>query len=223
MQLTNLQLDALREIGSIGNGHVSTCLSQLVEGKIIPAIPEVKIIPVNRINELIEDSEGFGVGISLRLLGEVMGKLLIILSYDNALSLLNETLKNRDPSMTTITEADEVYLEKIGQVITSTYTYALSQFLGILLVSYTPNIVIYKGKDFLNWLIQELGIKNFSLKRHFSSQQPLDSSYLDSILCYQTTFNKSPFLRFWGSFLLVFDLQTLKVILKAIDKLLKES
>lgn len=70
MQLTNLQLDALREIGSIGNGHVSTCLSQLSEGKIIPTIPDVKIIPVNRINKLIEDLEEPVVGISLRLLGE---------------------------------------------------------------------------------------------------------------------------------------------------------
>lgn len=220
MQLTNLQLDALREIGSIGNGHVSTCLSQLSEGKIIPTIPDVKIIPVNRINKLIEDSEELVVGISLRLLGEVMGKLLIIFSYDNALSLLNETLKDRDSSITTISESDEVYLEKIGQVITSTYIYALSSFLGILLVSYTPNIVIYKGKDFLDWLIQELGVKNFSLRQPLNSS---DSSQLNSILCYEITFNKSPFLRFWGSFMLVFDLQTLKVILRTIDKLIKEN
>jgi chemotaxis protein CheC len=220
MQLTNLQLDALREIGSIGNGHVSTCLSQLTEGKIIPAIPEVKIVPVNRLNELIEDTEGLIVGISLRLLGEVMGKLLMILSYDNALSMLNETLKGRDTSITTISDADESWLKKIGQVITSTYIYALSNFLGILLVSYTPDIVIYKGKDFINWLIQELGIKDFRLRQHLPAT---DSSYLDSILCYQATFNKSPFLRFWGSFSLIFDLQTLRVILKAIDKLIKEN
>lgn len=222
MQLTNLQLDALREIGSIGNGHISTCLSQLAEGKIIPTIPEVKIVPVNKLNELIEDTEGFIVGISLRLLGEVMGKLLMILSYDNALSMLNETLKDRDPTIITISESDEAHLKKMGQVIISTYIYALSSFLGILLVSYTPNIVIYKGKDFLNWLIQELGVKNSHLRQSVALY-PSDSSYLDSILCYQTTFNKSPFLRFWGSFLLVFDLQTLKVILRTIDKLIKRN
>ncbi len=222
MQLTNLQLDALREIGSIGNGHISTCLSQLAEGKIIPTIPEVKIVPVNKLNELIENTEGFIVGISLRLLGEVMGKLLMILSYDNALSMLNETLKDRDPTIITISESDEDHLKKMGQVIISTYIYALSSFLGILLVSYTPNIVIYKGKDFLNWLIQELGVKNSHLRQSVALY-PSDSSYLDSILCYQTTFNKSPFLRFWGSFLLVFDLQTLKVILRTIDKLIKRN
>lgn len=222
MQLTNLQLDALREIGSIGNGHVSTCLSQLTEGKIIPTIPEVKILPVTKLHKLIEDTEGLIVGISLRLLGEVMGRLLMILSYDNALSMLNETLKGREVSITTISEDDEAWLKKIGQVITSTYVYALSNFLGILLVSYTPNIVIYKGKDFINWLIQELGVKNFQLRQHLISSAS-DSSYLDSILCYQSTFNKSPFLRFWGSFLLVFDLQTVRVILSAIDKLIKEN
>jgi chemotaxis protein CheC len=222
MQLTSLQLDALREIGSIGNGHVSTCLSQLTDGKIIPTIPEVKIVPVNRLNEVIEDTEGLVVGISLRLLGEVMGKLLMIISYDNALSMLNDTLKERDTSITTISDADESWLKKIGQVITSTYIYALSNFLGILLVSYTPDIVIYKGKDFINWLIQELGLKDFHLRQHFILPRT-DSSYLDSILCYQATFNKSPFLRFWGSFSLVFDLQTLRIILRAIDKLIKEN
>jgi len=218
MQLTTLQLDALQEIGSIGNGHVSTCLAQLVEAKIIPTIPEVKIVSVTSLNELIEDLTEFIVGISVRLLGEVMGKLLIILSYDNALSMLNETIKDRDLGITTISESDKSSLEKIGQIITSTYTFSLSSFLGILLVAYAPNVVIYKKEEFLNWLIQELGIKNFSLRQHFISHP----TYLDSILCYHTTFNKSPFLRFWGGFLLVFDLQTVKVILKAIDKLIKE-
>lgn len=219
MQLTNLQLDALREIASIGNGHVSTCLSQLTEEKIIPTLPEVKIIPVNRINELIEDPKEFMVGISVRLLGAEMGTLVMILSYDNALGILNETLKERDSSLITISEDDESYLEKIGQVITSTYTFAVSTFLGILLVSYTPHIVIYKEQDFLNWLSEELGIKFFQLKPHFASA----FSSIDSILCYQSTFNKSPFLRLWGSFLLVFDLQTFKIILMSIDKLIKEN
>ncbi|MEW6096492.1 MAG: hypothetical protein AB1567_08210 [bacterium] len=219
MQLTSLQLDALQEIGSIGNGHVSTCLSQLAEGKIIPTIPEVKIIPVNRLNKLVDEFTESIVGISVRLLGEVMGKLLMILSYDNALSMLNETIKNRDASVITISESDKSSLEKIGQLIISTYTYSLSSFLEILLVSYIPNIVIYKKQEFLNWLIQELNVGDL---QHFASHT-LDSSYLDSVLCYQTTFNKSPFLRFWGSFLLVFDLQTLKIILRAIDKLIKEN
>lgn len=218
MQLTNLQLDALWEIGSIGSGHVSTCLSQLTEEKIIPIIPEVKIIPIDKLNELIEDPKEFMVGISVRLLGERMGKLLMMLSYDNALAILNETLKERDSSLITISENDESYLEKFGQMITSTYTFALSTFLGILLVSYTPSIVIYKGQEFLNWLSEELGVKNFHQKHHLAS----NSSSIDSILCYQSTFNKSPFLRFWGSFLLAFDLQTFKIILMAIDKLIKE-
>lgn len=219
MQLTSLQLDALREIASIGNGHVSTCLSQLTEEKIIPTLPEVKIISVNKINELIEDSKEFMVGISVRLLGAEMGKLVMILSYDNALAILNETLKERDSSLITISEDDESYLEKIGQVITSTYTFAVSTFLDILLVSYTPHIVIYKEQDFLNWLSEELGVKDFQMKPHFVSNTPS----LDSILCYQATFNKSPFLRWWGSFLLVFDLQTFKIILMSIDKLIKEN
>jgi len=219
MQLTNLQLDALQEIGSIGNGHVSTCLSQLTEEKIIPTIPEVKMIPINKLHELIEDSKEFIVGISVRLLGEGKGKLLMILSYDNALVILNETLKERDASLLTISDSEKSHLEKIGQVIISTYTFALSSFLGILLVSYTPNIVIYKEQDFLNWLIVELGVKNFHLKEHHAS----NSSYIDSLLCYQSTFNKSPFLKFWGSFLLVFDLQTLRIILRAINKLIKEN
>lgn len=221
MQLTNLQLDALQEIGSIGSGHVSTCLSQLTEGKIIPTVPKVKIIPVNRLDELAEEFTELMVGISARLLGEKMGKLLMVISYDNALSILNETLKERDSSITTISEADMAFLEKIGHIIISTYTYSLSNFLKILLVAYIPNIVIYKKLDFLNWLSQELGVKDFSIKQHFTPHST-NSPYIDFILCYQTTFNKSPFLRFWGSFLLAFDLQTLKAILQAIDKIIKE-
>ncbi|MEW6618267.1 MAG: chemotaxis protein CheC [bacterium] len=213
MQLTNFQLDALREIGNIGNGHVSTCLSQLANEKIIPIIPEIKLVPANKFNELIEDSEGLTIGISSGLLGEVMGKVVMIFPYENGLSMLNETIKERDPSLTTISESDESYLKKIGQLIISTYTHALSNFLDILLVSYTANIVIYKGEDFLNWLTQELEI---SLKQ----QTPLPYSEIDSVLCYQSTFNKSPFLRFWGSFFLLFDGQTMKVIVKAIDKLI---
>ncbi len=223
MQLTNLQLDALREIGNIGNGHITTCLYQLTQEKIIPVIPEVKIIPINKLNELIEDEQELMVGITLRLLGETMGKLFIIFSYDNALSILNESLKDRESAITTISEFDESDLEKIGQVIASTYIYAISNFLGILLVSYTPNIVICKGKDFLDHLTQELGVKTSSLRQRVATQRVVtDSSSLDSVLCYQSTFNKAPFLKYWGSFMIVFDEQTLKVILRAIDKLIKE-
>ena len=55
--LSEMQLDALREVGNIGAGHAATALSQLVDKPIHLTYPELEIIPIGDVPKVFGGPE----------------------------------------------------------------------------------------------------------------------------------------------------------------------
>lgn len=61
--LSGNQLDALREIGNIGAGNSATALSQLINRRINMNVPNVSIVPLEEVPELVGGPETLVVGV----------------------------------------------------------------------------------------------------------------------------------------------------------------
>ena len=48
LELTPVQMDALREIGNVGAGNSATALSQIINHRIDMNVPQVSIVPLGR-------------------------------------------------------------------------------------------------------------------------------------------------------------------------------
>lgn len=129
--LTKLQLDALREISSIGAGNAITALSQFVNKKIEMAPPEAIIATGKEVPRLITEEVAMITMIALEILGEVSGHTLVILEKKNALSL-SDLLMGRKPDSVTITlsEFDISALKEVSSVMTGSYLKVLGDMIN---------------------------------------------------------------------------------------------
>ena len=76
--LTPLELDTLREIGSIGTGNAATALSQMLRREIRITQPEVRIMGYNEAIEWIGGPETVTAGILVKVGGQLNGIMLSV-------------------------------------------------------------------------------------------------------------------------------------------------
>ena len=53
LNLSGMQLDALREIGNVGAGNSATALSQIIQRKIDMSVPQVSILPLADVPDVV--------------------------------------------------------------------------------------------------------------------------------------------------------------------------
>ncbi len=94
--LSDLQIDALRELGSVGAGHAATALSQIVGTPVDISVPEARTVAVSEVPMIFDGPETLVGAVFSRLLGEVEGGL-IFLAPRAALLVLVDLLRSRRP------------------------------------------------------------------------------------------------------------------------------
>jgi len=139
--LTVSQLDALKEVGNIGAGHGATALSQLLGKKIFITVPEATILNLSDVPKLVGDPNTLVAGLTLSVLGDATGKILMLFSRDHALHLADLLLKQPVGTSQVLTEMGHSALKEAGNILSGAYVSALNEFLGMLLLISVPTLV----------------------------------------------------------------------------------
>lgn len=142
--LTEFQKDALKEVGNIGIGHATTSLSQMVNKRVWISLPDLKLIPLIEVPDLVKN-EAPVVGIILELTGDTKGFLLLLLSKNSAKYLINLVLGTVNETET-FDEMEQSVLKEVGNIMSGTYITSLSNFLGIA-IGLSPPLNIYDMAD----------------------------------------------------------------------------
>jgi chemotaxis protein CheC len=138
------QLDALREVANIGAGHAATALSQMVNTRIMVDIPEIQIVRVEDVGELLGKPDDIVSAVVMQLLGDVTGRTVQIFPWRTAVQLTSMLL-DRDDDLTRPEEFGEVEqstLKEVGNILVGAYVNALSEFMGLMLIMSPPAIAI---------------------------------------------------------------------------------
>ena len=132
--LTEIQLDALREVGNIGAGNAATALSQLISKKVDMTVPAVNVISFNEIFDKIGGEE-LVIGVIVRVLGDAPGNILFIFQEKIALELIEQLTGSKESS---ISDMGSSVLAEVGNIISSTYMNAISKLTGLLITPSVP-------------------------------------------------------------------------------------
>lgn len=135
-QLSDVQLDLLKELTNIGGGNAATALSQLLNRKISMEVPVVEVLSYDEIFDNPEYIEKQVIAISLRILGDAPGNFLLILEESDAIHLLNMLMP--DQSKEKIDDMAISALQEVTNILASSYVNALSRLLNICLISSVP-------------------------------------------------------------------------------------
>lgn len=136
--LTEVQLDALREVSNIGMGHAATALSQLMGKTVYLNVPKVIAMDITSLPKVCGGAERMVAGIYLQILGNARGNILMVFPKDNALSILEKLLSPHQPAGTTLTELEISTLKEVGNILASAYLNALGNMLKMPLIPSIP-------------------------------------------------------------------------------------
>jgi len=198
LTLTEIQVDALKEVGNVGAGHAATALSQLLKKKIMISVPQVKILKLQEVENLLGDSNTLVAGIIMNVLGDVTAKILLLLTRESALSLADMLLQNPVGTTKVLSEVGNSAIKETGNILAGAYMNALNEFLGLLLLPSVPSLVFDISGAILNSLSE--GFEGISTH----------------ILSIETQFSEANEKVIKGYLLLVPDIPSVKVLLSAI-------
>lgn len=132
-QFTNIQLDALKEVSNVGTGNAATALSMILGKKVDMTVPHVQII---KMEELFKGSEEtLVVGVVVRAIGDIPGNILIIFQENVAKEIVGMLTSGMSYD---INEMGTSALCEIGNILSSTYMNAISQFTGLSISASVP-------------------------------------------------------------------------------------
>jgi chemotaxis protein CheC len=197
--LKELQLDALKEVANIGAGHAATALSQLTSRTIMISVPEVNVVPLEEVPELLGRADEVIAAVLMHMMGDLTGRTLVLFPEPSAKALCDILFRRTPGTTIEFASMEQSGLKEAGNILASAYMNALSDFMGMMLVPSVPSLVID-----LSAAILTTAYLNFGHDR-------------DYVFCVETAFRvegATEALR--GHFLLLPDMPSLRAIFDAI-------
>lgn len=130
-QLMSLEIDTLREIGSIGTGNAATALSQMLGKEVRITMPEVRIMGYNEAIEWIGGPEAVTAGVLVKMSGDVGGIMLSVQKLDLVNFILETMLGQGIHGYEELAGLEQSALIEIGNIMISAFVTALSGLAGV--------------------------------------------------------------------------------------------
>ena len=145
--LDDRQLDALREVTNIGAAHAATGLSQMTERTTMISVPEIKMLHLDTVHQLVGDASRVVVAISMQMLGDLTGRIVLMLAEEDAHRLCDLLLRREPGTTTALEEMEQSSLQETANIVGGAYMNAMSDFLGMMLLLSVPTTMIDRAKD----------------------------------------------------------------------------
>ena len=130
-QLSSLELDTLKEIGSIGTGNAATSLSALIGKPVRIQQPEVRIMEYNEAIEWIGGPEEITAGVLVGMSNQLSGIMLSVQQLDFVNLVLESMMNKTIEDYMELGEMEHSALTEVGNIMISTFINALSSLAGI--------------------------------------------------------------------------------------------
>ncbi len=196
--LKAMQLDALREVANIGAGHAATALSQMIGGTIMISVPTINVSRLEDVPPQVAAPDEPVAAVLMHMLGDLTGRTLLVFPRGTAIRLA-ELMLRREGQSTDLGEMEQSALKECGNILSSAYMNALSDFMGLMLLPSPPSLAVDMSTAVLTTAYLQFG------------------SDRDYVFCVESEFMMTGVdERLRGFFLLLPDPASLQAILRAI-------
>ena len=124
--LNGLELDTIREIGSIGTGNAATALSSMLGCEVRIDLPEVRIMEYNEAIAWIGGPEVITAGVLVHMSGELNGIMLSVQQIEFVNLVLERVMGQTVQSYEELTDLHRSAMVEVGNIMISTFINALS-------------------------------------------------------------------------------------------------
>ena len=197
--LKAIQLDALKEVANIGAGHAATALSQMIGGTIMISVPTINVSRLEEIAPQVAEPDEPVAAVLMHMLGDLTGRTMLVFPREAALRLSELMLHRASGSSREFGEMEQSAIKEAGNILSSAYMNALSEFMHLMLLPSPPSLAIDMSTAVLTTAYLQFGTEK------------------DYVFCVESEFmmtDNSERLR--GFFLLLPDPASLQAILRAV-------
>lgn len=140
--LRTVQLDAIKEVASIGACHAATALSELIQKRVMVQVPELRLCLLEEISVLLGPPELPITGVLISFSGNLEGRSVMALPYEYSRLLVDRLLQRERGTTKEFGELESSALKEAGNILVSSYLNALADFLGVTVLPSPPDLAI---------------------------------------------------------------------------------
>jgi chemotaxis protein CheC len=140
--LKAIQLDALREVANIGAGHAATALSQMIGETMMIGVPRINVARLEDVPPQVAEPDEPVAAVLMHMLGDLTGRTLLVFPKPTAVRLAELMLRRPHGSSTDLGEMEQSAIKEAGNILSSAYMNALSDFMGMMLLPSPPSLAV---------------------------------------------------------------------------------
>ena len=181
MELNEVHIDILKEVGNIGAGNAATSLSQMLSKRIEMNVPEVSLLDYNDIIESIGGAENVVVGVLIGFEGDIEGVILFLIKKEFAHLILNTLLGTELKSFEDISDLELSALSEISNIMVSSYVNSISSLTDMRIRVAVPSLNIDMSGALLDAVtaeFSEAASKVVFIKEKYFCQNEMVYSYM---------------------------------------------
>ncbi|MCL2577417.1 MAG: chemotaxis protein CheC [Defluviitaleaceae bacterium] len=135
---SDMHLDILKEIGSMGTAHAATALSRMVNKKVTMPVPNVTWLDFQNVANFVGGPENIIVGIMVSLSGNIQGIMMYLMELDSAHHIAELVIGTPPPEdKLYFGEMERSVIEEVGNIMLSSY---LTSIAGLTNSQIKPSI-----------------------------------------------------------------------------------
>ena len=140
--ITEKEIDMLREAGNIASGNAMTSLSKLINSTLDMNIAQVRIEKIQELPEVLGNAEEVIAGLLINVYGDLKATLLLAFETESAIGMVNRILGKELKNLDEFDEIDHSVLCETGNILAGSYLNALNQLTGLNLDVSIPQVAI---------------------------------------------------------------------------------
>ena len=156
LNLTKMEIDALKEAGNVGVGNAATALSKMLNMKIGINLPETKLVPIEKFADEIGGAEKIVVSLYLQVTGDLLGECIFLFSKKGAMELVDLLMMKKIGETKVLDEMDISAVKEMTNIFVGAYISSIAQMLSIKLFPSIPNIATDMAQAIIDFMLVRL-------------------------------------------------------------------
>jgi len=136
------QLDVLKEIGSIGSATAATALADMIAEKVEINVPEVSIVPLEKISTLFNGAERLFFVLDMEIKGDIGGRIFLLLPPEDAKFLSCALLGKPQEAIDINDDMFKSSLREVCNILGGAYVSALADMTSLMILTSIPSMAM---------------------------------------------------------------------------------
>jgi len=141
-KISFLQLDLLKEIGTVGSATAATALADMIATKVEISVPQVSLVPLENLSNIFPGVDKLYFVLDMEITGDIGGRIFLLLSPEDAKFLASALLGRPAEEMDLKDDMFRSALQEACNILGGAYVSALADMTNFTILTSIPSMAL---------------------------------------------------------------------------------